>query len=230
MPSSRLQYMLDVVAHAHGWVVVSGEGVLIGCESHCMNRIVVLVCVVILASILLRRKSSPAIHESPTVDLDLATIRGSTSLESVLRNCRCRGYLHALDFAGNSSTMWSLLDCGQDRCDNINHSLLVHVVTIVESGLHNVVGERIPEHALQFVAQEQFVDHQRFGLRISYSDAFLNDVGAELLLGECSNFAREASAKGSSVFNVVQVKYVLHDVIAIRILNQVKCAACDSSN
>lgn len=58
-------------------------------------------------------------------------------------------------------------------------------------------------------------------------NALLNDVGAELLNREGANVAEELTDDSIAESVVVQVENVLHDIVAIGILNQSEGVVCD---
>src|SRR5439155_21467984 len=63
-------------------------------------------------------------------------------------------------------------------------------------------------------------NHGTLSLEVGGAEAFLDDIGTEFLLGQCWYTAREAETQRLCELGFIEVKDVLNDVIAERILNE----------
>jgi len=90
--------------------------------------------------------------------------------------------LVALDLCLDTAAIRSSANSRQIWSNGLNQTDLHLRVGIVESSLDDVVGERVTEQTIEFARLQHLLNQHILGRLLSTAEAFLNDVGAELLL------------------------------------------------
>lgn len=63
------------------------------------------------------------------------------------------------------------------------------------SSLNNIVGKSVVGKAIELWRGDNLFDHLMTCVGIGYADTLLNDIGAELLLGQVRDVSKEGTAK-----------------------------------
>jgi hypothetical protein len=71
------------------------------------------------------------------------------------------------------------------------------------------------------------MDHDSFGVHVCTADALLDDIGAELLLGQLCNVSSEVEAERGGEAHLVEIEDVLHNVVAEGVLDQIEAVGRD---
>jgi hypothetical protein len=169
--------------------------------------------------------------EAATNNLNLAATTCSTSRvvarERVWTNTTT---FNTHDLASNATAMRRVLDAWQKRTDVVEQDHLGLRISKIDGSLNNVVGEVVTQHLLGLVADQHLSDEQLLGAVISGADTLLDDVGAELLLREIRNSADEALTEWSGKLRLIEIEYVLDNVVAEGVLNKLEGRFGDSCN
>lgn len=155
--------------------------------------------------------------------VDRARLRWLSSMRRGVAGCStagvcCETSLTLLDLAHDAATVWGLADLGKDRAHGFDEVQAELRWSKLESSLDDIVAVRVAHELLELLDIKKLLNHERFGVHIGAANTLLNDVGAELLLGELGDLTRETLAHWRCEGGVVQVKDVLNDVVTEGIL------------
>jgi hypothetical protein len=135
--------------------------------------------------------------------------------------------LTLLDLALNATAVWSLANRWQDGTHNLDEMDTQSRRSKLERSLNDVVAVRVAHERLEFFNVKKLLNQELLGGHLGAADAFLNDVGAKLLLGKLNDFALEAFTHRRSELGVVQVEDVLYDVVTKGILDEMEAVRSD---
>lgn len=135
-----------------------------------------------------------------------------------------------LDLGLDATSVRSATDLWKNRTNSINETGLHWAVGIVNGGLDDIVGVRVAEQTLQLCWGEQLFDEHISAGILCTAQAFLNNVGAELLLGELRDLALELANKRLGEAWVIEVENVLNHVVSEWVLNQSEGVVRDHAN
>ena len=138
--------------------------------------------------------------------------------------------VRAHDLAVNAAAMGGVADSRKKGTDGIDHASLGLGIGVVHGGLNDVVGERITQHLLQLVHVQHLLDQHPLDLGIGSAKTLLDDVGAELLLGQRRNVTAEALADRVCKGGLGQIKDVLDHIVAKGVFHKRESIASDLSN
>ncbi|KAK5629320.1 hypothetical protein RRF57_005035 [Xylaria bambusicola] len=91
---------------------------------------------------------------------------------------------------------------------------------MIQSGLNNIIAEPVFEESLQLPRCENLPNHRIFCFFGSAPQALLNYVGAELVARKFYNAIEKSLSERLGETRVVQIDYVLNNVIAERVLDK----------
>lgn len=128
--------------------------------------------------------------------------------------------LVALDLSLDATTIGSGADGRQVWADGLNQAALHGWVGVVESGLDDIVGKRVPKESVKLSRLQHLIDQHVLRRLLSATEALLNDVGAELLLRELGHAALELGNQRLGEDGLVQIEDVLNNIVAEWILDQ----------
>lgn len=131
------------------------------------------------------------------------------------------------NLALNAAPVWRLTNRWQNGTDSIGQTGLGLRICIVQSRLDHVVCERIAKHLLELVRIEHLFDHNARYVRVSATETFLNDVGAEFLFRQGWYTALEDVAQWIRKGRFGKVNDILQYVVAESILHQSKSIGGD---
>lgn len=126
----------------------------------------------------------------------------------------------ALDFGLDTTTVRGSANGRQIRADGINETVLHGRIGIVQSRLDNIVGKGVSEKAIKFAGLKHLFNQHILGRLLGTTEALLNDIGAELLLGELTNTTLKHSNKRLGENWLVQIQDVLNDVVTEWVLDE----------
>lgn len=140
---------------------------------------------------------------------------------------RTAATLVALDLSLDSTTIWSGANGREVWTDGLNETSLHWGIGIVESGLDDIVGKRIPKESVQLSRLQHLLNQHILGRLLSTAEALLDDVGAELLLGQLRNSSGEHGNQRLGEDGLIEIEDVLNNVVSEWILNQDVCVVGD---
>lgn len=140
------------------------------------------------------------------------------------------GAVDSHDFAGNATAVRGLAHGRENRADSLHEELARLGISVVHCSLHDVIGVRIAQHLLQFMSAEHFIDQNAASVLIGIAQAFLDDIRAELLLGQTGNAPLELVTDFRDELRITEVENVLNNVIAVGVLNEEECMLNDLCN
>lgn len=86
--------------------------------------------------------------------------------------------------------------------------------------MDDIVGKRVSKESVKLGRLKHLLDQHVLRRLLSAAEALLDDVGAELLLGQLANTTLEHSNERLGEDRLVEIKDVLHDVVAEWVLHQ----------
>lgn len=133
---------------------------------------------------------------------------------------RTAATLVALDLCLDSTTIWGGANGREVWANGLNKTSLHWGVGIVQSSLNDVVGEGVAKESIQLGWLQHLLNQHVLGRLLSAAETLLDDIGAELLLGQLRNSAGEHSDKRLGEDRLIEIEDVLNDVVSERILDQ----------
>lgn len=144
------------------------------------------------------------------------------------RLARRNSRVDTLDLCLDTSSIWCTTDRWEDRTDGIDQTLLHGTSGIVYGSLDNIIGIAVTEETLKLgLSREHLVNKHIAALVLSAAKTLLYNIGRELLAGELADLAFEHVDKWLSKDWLVEVKYVLDDIVAEGVLDKNKGAIGD---
>ena len=134
------------------------------------------------------------------------------------------------DLACNATAVRRGLDTRKYRTNRISQAFTRLEISVLKSSLNDVVGERIPQHLLELIADQHLINKKALGLVISSAQTLLDHVGAELLLGQSNDATAEVLAERRGEAAFVEIEDVLDNIVAEGILDEVEGTPSDASN
>ena len=118
----------------------------------------------------------------------------------------------------NATAVGGVADRRQDGLDGLDQACAHLGLGRVQRRLNDVVGVGVSKHLLQLVRVEHLLDHQVRDGRFCMANTLLDDIGAELVLGQTRNAGLEAVAHGVRERGIVEVDDILQHIVSVRIL------------
>ena len=112
-----------------------------------------------------------------------------------------------------------MADGRQHRANVLDEKTLGLVVGEINGGLNDVVGEGVADEPVKLRRHDDLLHDHTHSLLARATDALLDDVRAEFLLGEIGNAAEELMAQRLGEARLGEVEDILHHIVAERILN-----------
>ena len=125
-----------------------------------------------------------------------------------------------LDLGLDATTVRRMADRRQDWANIVEHDALRLLIGKVHGSLHDIVGEGVAEKLLKLNLAVDLRDEQTLGLWAGAADAFLDNVGAELLLRQVRDIVLEAATQRLGESWLREIENVLHHIVAERILDE----------
>lgn len=138
--------------------------------------------------------------------------------------------LALLNLSLDATAVRSLADSRQDGTHGFNEMDAHLRWSELECSLYDIVAIGVAHKLLKLLRVHKLFNHHGLGGVVSAAHALLNHIRAELLLGKLSNLASEAVAERIGEAWVVEIENVLDDIIAKRILHEMKAVCRDASN
>jgi hypothetical protein len=129
-----------------------------------------------------------------------------------------------------ASPIWGRSYLRQKRADGLNQIVFVVRSGIIQSRLNNIIGIGIADKPLNLLGLEHLFNDEVLGRVLSTAQALLNDVGAEFVSRKRADGTLEHLDQGLSESRVVQINYVLNDVVSERVLYEDTGLVCDFFN
>lgn len=149
---------------------------------------------------------------------DLAT-RGVRRRHLPVVVCTATG-IEGLNLGLNAAAIGCCADARKARANRLDQTVLHERCGIVEGRLNDIVGERVAEQALH-LAGGQKLQHDHIPRLVGRAtQALLDHVGAELVLGEGNDAALELVNDGLREGLLVEIDDVLDHVVAERVLHE----------
>lgn len=126
-----------------------------------------------------------------------------------------------------ASPIWGGSYLRQKRADSLNQIMFVMRGGIIQSRLNNIIGIGIANKPLNLLGLEHFLDNEVLGRVLSTAQALLNDVGTEFVSRERADGTLKHLYQGLSESRIVQINYVLNNVVSERVLYEDAGLVCD---
>ncbi len=128
--------------------------------------------------------------------------------------------IEGLDLGLNPAAVRGRSDLRKDRADNLDHAVLHVLGCVLEGRLDDVVGERVAKQTLHLSRSQQLVDNHVLGRIKRTPKTLLNNVGAEFVARQLANAVAELGNQRLREGRLVEVDYILNNVVAEGVLDQ----------
>jgi len=157
----------------------------------------------------------------------------SRRLDAVLLRCddagREAGYatIELLNLGLDAAAVRRVADAWQNGAKVVGQCVLLVLIGVVEGGLDNIVGERVAQQLLKLGRRDDLLNQHTTRLFAGDANALLDDVRAELLLGQVDHVVLELLAERLNEGGLIEIENVLDNVVAERVLNKVEGMVAD---
>jgi len=162
------------------------------------------------------------------------TVGGMSRWRSFLRSHLSAGSSAAaivvLDSLSNTTTVRSVTNGRNHWSHDVDQQALGLMVGIVQGSLNHIVGKAIVHHLLQLISVGQLHDQRATSLFTRSADAFLDNIGTELLARQWRDVTDESLAERLTKLRLSDIHDVLDDIVAKGILNQGVTMLRDGTN
>jgi hypothetical protein len=105
----------------------------------------------------------------------------------------------------------------------LDKHLSVRLPAVLHHKLDHIVAILVQQELVEGVCRQDFEDHGLLDLRAVMLEALLDHVGRELFLAKNEKRAEELLPDLLVDLNALQLEYILHHVVPVRVLNESLC-------